>query len=237
MKIIAGPAAPIEAFGEITPVDETGLFHDCGTLKAMPASFWAATSVGQRALFGHTHGIYSFPTLEAVEFIRNAIFGRERQTIEIGAGMGQWSKALDIRATDSYLQRRPDVVKQYLDAGQKPAPYGPHVRKYEAMKAVREFRPTIVVASWVTQKFRADRFCVRGNVDGVDELRLLEYVDEYIFIGSTASHGDKMIFDDLAKGTLSHRVQAILAQNVYSRAQQGQDFIIHLVRKDKRHAR
>ena len=39
MNIIAGPAAPIEAFGQITPVDETDLFHDCGTLKAMPAAF------------------------------------------------------------------------------------------------------------------------------------------------------------------------------------------------------
>ncbi|ECZ5235251.1 hypothetical protein AH156_19865 [Salmonella enterica subsp. enterica serovar Enteritidis] len=231
MHIIAGPAAPIEAFGDITPIDDADLFDADGTLKAMPAAFWEATTLGQRVLFGHEHGIYSFPTLEGVEFIRQAIAGRENQTIEIGAGMGQWSKALGIRATDSYLQRRPDIAKQYADAGQKPAPYGTHVRKYEAMKAVREFRPKVVVASWCTQKFRADRFCMRGNVDGVDELRLLTYVDEYIFIGSTASHGDKMILEDLATGALSHRCEGMMSTHVYSRAQQGKDFIIHLVRK------
>lgn len=232
MHIIAGPAAPIEAFGDITPLDETDLFDADGILKAMPAAFWEATTLGQRVLFGHTHGIYSYPTLEAVEFVRDIIAGRENQTIEIGAGMGQWSKALGIRATDSFLQRRPDVAKQYADAGQKPAPYGTHVRKYEAIKAVREFRPKVVVASWVTQKFRADRFCVRGNADGVDELRLLQYVDEYIFIGSTASHGDKMILEDMACGVLSHECVGLKKKDVYSRAQQGQDFIIHLKRKE-----
>ncbi|EMD0638896.1 hypothetical protein VPZ60_004312 [Salmonella enterica] len=231
MNIIASNAVPMEAYGDVTPVDETDLFHDCGTLKAMPASFWAATSIPQRAMFGHKHGVYSFPTLEAVQFIRDAIAGREHQTIEIGAGMGQWSKALGIRATDSYLQRRPDIMKRYLDAGQPIAKYGPHVRRYEAMQAVREFRPTVVVAAWVTQRFRSDRFCIRGNVDGVDELRLLQYVDEYILIGNTGSHADKMILDDLSNGTLSHRLQCLVTNHVYSRAQGGQDFIMHLVRK------
>ncbi|WP_333855248.1 hypothetical protein [Leclercia sp.] len=231
MNIVASNATPIGAYGGITPVDESGLWDDEGILKAVPAAFWGSTSIPQRIMFGHTYGIYSFPTIEAVKFIQDAIAGRESQTIEIAAGMGQWAKALGIDATDSYLQQQQNTVANYLVAGKKPAPYGSHVRRFEAIEAVKNFRPNVVVAAWTTQKFREDKFCISGNIDGVDELRLLELVDEYIFIGNTSSHGDNIIFNDLAANRLSHYCVNFLAHNVYSRAQKGSDFIIHLKRK------
>ena len=173
----------------VIPLEDEYLLDEKGVLRALPASWWRETSPEQRAIFGQKHGIYSFPTVEGVQFIRECINGRERQTIEIGSGNGGWGKSLGIRATDSYLQTRPDVAAKYKAMRQPQAKYGPHVEKLEAIKAVRRYRPTIVVASWVTQKFRADRFCMRGNADGVDELRLLELVDEYILIGNTAQQG------------------------------------------------
>lgn len=212
--------------------DESGLFDPQGTLLPQPAAFWADKSVMQRAMFGHNHGIYSIPTVEGVEHIKGIIAGREHQTIEVGAGMGCWGQALGIRSTDSYLQRRPDVAAKYREIGQKPAPYGKFVEKLEAIKAVRKYRPAVVVAAWVTQKFRADRFCMRGNADGVDELRLLELVDEYVLIGNTAQHGDKMIIVDAAQNVSTHRIMSYVTEGVYSRAQKGQDFIIHLKRKE-----
>lgn len=231
VNLLATNATPAEAFADIEPVRDPSLFDASGVLLPQPASFWASKSMPQRAMFGHETGIYSFPTLEGVDFIKEAIAGREARSIEVAAGIGAWAKALGIRATDSYLQRRPDIAAKYREMRQTPAPYGKHVEKIDAIKAVRKYRPQVVVASWATQKFRADRFCMRGNADGVDELRLLELVDEYIFIGNTGQHGDKMILEDIRAGVSTHEIKAVLAVNVFSRAQRGEDFIVHIVRK------
>lgn len=231
INMLATNSSPIEAFGDIDPIRDPALFDATGTLLPQPAAFWGSKTLGQRVLFGHETGIYSFPTHEGVAFIKEAIAGREARTIEIAAGIGAWAKALGIRATDSYLQRRPDIAAKYREMRQTPAPYGKHVEKLDAIKSVRKYRPQIVVASWATQKFRADRFCMRGNADGVDELRLLELVDEYIFIGNTGQHGDKMILEDIRAGVSTHEIKAVLAVDVYSRAQKGDDFIVHIVRK------
>lgn len=233
MRFVASNATPIEAFGDIEPIPHDGLFDADGLLIPQPAAFWASKTIPQRAMFGHETGLYAFPTLEAIAFIKRCIGGRETQTIEIGAGAGIWGKHLGIRCTDSYLQRRPDVMAEYRQMGQKPAPYGKHVEKIEAVKAVRKYRPKVVVASWVTQKFRADRFCMRGNVDGVDELRIVPMVDSYIFIGHNNSHGDKMILEDVMTGRHpTHEMAELMTSGTYSRAQASEgDFIIHIARK------
>ncbi|EIP9221012.1 hypothetical protein LT875_002458 [Salmonella enterica] len=228
---LATQVSPMEALGDCPPLDKSRLFDAKGVMLPQPAAFYAGLTVAQRAKLGHEHGIYSFPTIEAVDFIRAVIAGREHKTIEIGAGNGGWCKALNIRGTDSYLQRRPDVAAKYASMRQPLASYGAHVEKLEAIKAVRKYRPSVVVSSWVTQKFRADRFCMRGNADGVDELRLLELVDEYVLIGNTAQHGDKMILEDIARGVSTHEVVAGLRQNLASRAVHGEDFIVWLRRR------
>lgn len=234
MKILLSKATQVtclEDLGDFPPIDETGLLDNKGVLLPQPASFWNQLDVAQRARFGHEKGIYSFPTIEGVAFIKEIIAGREQAALEIGAGNGCWGKALGIRSTDSYLQRRPDVAAQYAKLRQPAASYGPHVEKLEAIKAIRKYRPKIVVASWVTQKFRADRFCMRGNADGVDELRLLELVDEYILIGNTMQHSDKMIIEDVFAGVSSHEVAGALTENLASRAIHGSDFIFYFRRK------
>ena len=231
LNAMASGVTPMEAFEDLPPIDETGLFDKAGTLLPHPWILWDGYDIGQRAKFGHKHGIYSFPTTEAVTFIREIIDGRERQALEIGSGHGAWGKALGIRCTDSFLQRRKDVAANYAQMGQPQASYGAHVEKLEAIKAVRKYRPKVVVASWVTQKFRADRFCMRGNADGVDELRLLELVDEYILIGNTAQHGDKMILEDIKQGVSTHRLVAERHEYLASRATRGSDFIVHIKRK------
>lgn len=222
---------PMDALGECPPLDEAGLLDASGVLLPQPSSFWEGLTVAQRAKFGHEKGIYSFPTTEGVSFIQRIIAGREKDALEIGAGNGCWGKALGIRSTDSYLQRRPDIAARYAALRQPAASYGAHVEKLEAIKAVRKYRPKIVVASWVTQKFRADRFCIRGNADGVDELRLLELVDEYVLIGNTAQHSDKMIVEDAFKGVSTHEIANVMTGQLASRAVQGYDFIFHFRRK------
>ncbi|EAO3414744.1 hypothetical protein E3L83_19410 [Salmonella enterica] len=231
VNLLATNASPVDAFGDIDPIRDPSLFDAAGTLLPQPAEYWASKTLGQRVMFGHETGIYSFPTHEGVDFIKTAIAGREARTIEIAAGIGAWAKALGIRATDSYLQRRPDIAAKYKAMRQQPAPYGKHVEKLEAVKAVRKYRPQVVVASWATQKFRADRFCMRGNADGVDELRILPMIDDYIFVGNTGQHGDKMILEDIRAGVSTHYIKDVLAVNVFSRAQKGDDFIVHIARK------
>lgn len=232
VNLLATNATPLEAFGDIDPIRDPSLFDSDGTLLPQPADYWASKTLGQRVRFGHETGIYSFPTHEGVDFIKEAIAGREARAIEIAAGIGAWAKALGIRATDSYLQRRPDIAAKYREMRQPPAPYGKHVEKLEAIKAVRKYRPLVVVASWATQKFRSDRFCMRGNADGIDELRLLPMIDSYILVGNSGQHGDKMIFEGLKDGTLpDHEIRDVLSVNVFSRAQKGHDLIVHIARK------
>ncbi|EJG5414311.1 hypothetical protein NAD41_000912 [Salmonella enterica] len=230
---IASTATPLELLGDFEDLPDEVMLDQKGVLLPQPASFWAEATNGTRAMFGRKHGIYSFPTHEGIDFIKGCIDGRELQTIEIAAGNGGWGKALGIRATDSFLQRRADVAAKYASMRQPTVAYGAHVEKLEAIKAVRKYRPKIVVASWVTQKFRADRFCMRGNEDGVDELRLFELVDEYILIGNTAQHGDKMIVEDCVNGCSTHEIVGACYEGLASRAQVGRDFIFHFRRKMK----
>ncbi|EDY2030074.1 hypothetical protein GTB64_004516 [Salmonella enterica] len=216
---------------QVDQLDDAELLDESGTLRPMPSAWWAAKAPEQRAIFGNKHGIYAFPTHEAVSFVRDCIAGRERQTLEIGAGNGGWGKALGIRSTDSFLQRRPDVAAKYASMRQPTVRYGSHVEKLEAIKAVRKYRPKIVLASWVTQKFRADRFCMRGNADGVDELRMLDMIEEYILIGNTEQHSDKMIIEDIQRGVSRYMINGIMFEGVASRALVGRDFIFHFKRK------
>ena len=103
-----------------------------GRLRVLPAAFWAQTTRDERALFGHRHGLYGFPTVELVEHLRELIGGRA--AIEIGSGHGVLADALGIPATDSRQQEREPYRSAILAAGQPTVPYGPNVIDCHAMK-------------------------------------------------------------------------------------------------------
>ncbi|VGQ11506.1 hypothetical protein SB5439_04959 [Klebsiella variicola] len=209
-------------------------FDETGTLKAMPATYWQEKTRTDRMLFGHKNALYAFPTIEGIEHI-NSLIG-DRSAIEIGAGNGAFCKALGIPGTDSYQQAHPHYAMLYKLQGQPTINYGAHVRRMDALQAVKFHKPKIVIAAWVTHKYDPLRHANGGNEAGVDEHALLRKVDEYIFIGNSNIHQTKLIFEDIECGIIkTHAVENIIMDSRLfpSRAQGGVDFLVHIKRKKK----
>lgn len=216
--------------GTVAPVIPEA-FDESGTLKPMPADFWKNRGLTDRMMFGHQNALYAFPTIEGIEHIKRLINGKK--AIEIGAGNGAFCKALGITGTDSYQQAEPHYAMLYKLQGQPTIRYGAHVQRMDALQAVKRHRPRVVIATWVTHKYLAERHANGGNEVGVDEHALLKKVDEYIFIGNSNVHQHKLIFEDLECGIIkSHRVENIVMDSHLfpSRAQGGVDFLVHIKR-------
>ncbi len=158
----------------------------------MPASFYAATTGVERAVFGVRNGIYGLPTEELVSFVRRVIGGRS--AIEIGAGHGGFARALGIRATDSHLQSDPLIAAQYAALGQAVIRYGEDVDEIDAHAAVAMHRPKVVVASWVTHRFDPREPWREGNAFGVDEAAIVAACETYVFVGNARVHAAKPIW-------------------------------------------
>lgn len=166
-----------------------------GRMRVLPASYWATTTVDERGLFGHRHGIYAFPTLELADWLTE-IIGR-RKAIEIGAGNGVLADHLGIVGTDSYQQDQANYATFYKASGQPTVKYGPNVIRSHASRAVRRYRPQVVIGCWVTHVFEPMRHAVSGsggNEVGVDEADILANCQLYIHIGNHRIHGGKAIW-------------------------------------------
>ena len=164
-----------------------------GLPKVLPTSFWEATTPAERALFGHRHGIYLFPTVELVAHLHELIGGRS--AIEIGSGNGVLARALGIPATDNCMQRRERYRRIYEAAGQPTVTYGRNVTAMDAATAVRRHKPDVVIAAWVTHRFRYDRRWAGGNEIGVDEEDVIAHCSSYVMIGNEHIHRTKSIWD------------------------------------------
>lgn len=163
-----------------------------GPLRVVPASVLASTTREERALFGHRHGLYSFPTLELVDFLQQAIGGRT--AIEIGAGHGVLAQALGIPATDNLMQNDPLIRAVYASQGQPTISYGEHVEQLDAAQAISKHKPQVVVACWVTHRYDPARHAAGGNMFGVDEESVINACETYIFIGNEQVHAAKSIW-------------------------------------------
>lgn len=194
-----------------------------GHLKVMPASYYAGTTRGERAAFGVKHAAYCLPTKELIAWLKTRIGGR--RAIEIGAGNGVLAHALDIEATDNFMQEDPEVRAFYAAAGQPTIKYGTNVTKIDAMSCIETARPEVVVAAWVTQLYDPSRHELGGNMFGVDEREILKHCDEYIFIGNEKVHGGKPIWE------LPHEI--IKPDWLYSRAINGSPEFIAVWRGER----
>jgi hypothetical protein len=187
-----------------------------GRLRILPTEYWANTTPMERALLGHRNGLYSFPTLELVEHLRQVIDGRS--AIEIGAGHGVLAEALGIPATDSRQQEKSPYREFYAAHGQPPVRYGPNIIECDASRAVRRFSPQVVIGCWVTQKYDPSHHGAGGNEVGIDEEDILRHCEVYIVIGNDKVHASKKIWER------KHEIARPLY--VYSRSANGtSDFI------------
>lgn len=194
-----------------------------GQLKLLPASYWQSTTPAERLYFGVRHGLYCFPTVELIDWLRTYI--GDRLAIEVGSGRGHLARALGITGTDSWLQARPDVAQFYASIGQPVVTYGEDVEKLDALDAAKKHKPDVIVAAWLTHKFDPQREAAGGNEFGVDEADLIQNCDEYVFIGNTKVHAGKSIW------ALPHDIY--YPEWLYSRAANGTPDFIAVWKKAK----
>ncbi len=186
-----------------------------GELQILPALIYEEIPHDHLRIFCVKNGIYQLPTVELIEWLRKIINGKK--AIEIGSGNGAIGKALSIIATDSFMQERPEIRDLYKAMQQAPVKYGKNVKKYSALKAIKKFKPEIVIASWVTQIYRSDSEL--GNVYGVDENKLLKDVDMYIHIGNRVPHKKRIL-------TLMHKQYQF--PWLFSRGERKKDNVIYV---------
>lgn len=187
-----------------------------GRLRVLPADVYRGTTVLERARVGVQNGLYSFPTIELVERLRELIGGRS--AIEIGAGHGVLAEALEIPATDSRMQEDPKIAAYYAALRQPTVKYGPNVEKLDALAAVQKYMPQVVIACWVTHKYDPLRPHAEGNQEGIEEEQIIANCDTYVMVGNTHVHRMKSIW------SLPHHLET--PEYVFSRAANGtSDFI------------
>ena len=161
-------------------------------LLSVPAKELKPFNQGQISQFCHEHGIYQIITDELIEFLGCEMAGAS--CVEIGAGNGAVARYLrNTVATDSYAQATPEMQLTYARMGVPTIKYGINVLKYEALAAVKEFRPEVVLGCWVTHKWESGE---DGFADGVDEVAMMHPdlgVEKYLVVGNKKTHGAKPI--------------------------------------------
>ena len=171
------------------------LLLDNGLLRVLPAAILAALPPVHISIWGNKKGVYCFPTIELIEWLRDKVAGRS--AIEICSGNGAIGRALNIPRTDSYNQTKPEMMALYAMYNQTPIFPPQDVQEFEANEAVDYFKPEVVLGSYITQRYLlGDELAVPkigSSVYGVNELDLLPKVQTYIAIGNKTSHGDKRI--------------------------------------------
>ncbi len=167
---------------------------DHGKWRVRGNDFWGTTTKEERGLLGHLTAMYVFPTTELCLRVTELIAGRK--AIEIGSGCGVFAEVLGIQATDSHQQEDPVYRLRYRSENANLISYGPKVARLDALRAIRKYRPQVVVAAWVTQKFDPRRPELEGNEAGVDEDKVLDAdgVESYIFVGNQKVHRRKKIW-------------------------------------------
>ncbi|MBB4861693.1 hypothetical protein HNP46_000504 [Pseudomonas nitritireducens] len=164
-------------------------------LKVMPAAFYRQFSQQSRSVFCAGIGLYGLPTFELLDVINELIMevSPSRNAIEIGAGNGVLGRGLGIPMTDNYQQENQELIDLYQSENLAPVTYSPDVIRIDGNKAVKEMRPDVVVASWVTHRWDERRPEHKGNIIGVDEEELLTGVKRYIMLGNSGVHAIKPI--------------------------------------------
>jgi hypothetical protein len=172
---------------------DAALLDERGYLKIVPSSIYLQFDPVYTRLWCHKHGFYCLPTTELIEWLRQNIV--PHKTIEIGAGNGAVGRALGIPITDSCFMEKPEVAEHYKLMGQPVTTYAPDIIKADALAAISGFKPSVVIACWVTHKYLPTEAWREGNKWGIEERIILNKVKKYILVGNTTVHDKKPIMD------------------------------------------
>lgn len=170
------------------------LFGPDGKLQVVPAKELASLPPTHLMIWGNKNGVYTYPTQELIDWLKERIAGRT--AIEIGAGLGGVGRGVGITMTDSHIQTSPEMLAYYAAMRQVPISPPEDVLKFEANDAVDHFQPEVVVGCYITQKYLPgdeNAPVIGSSVYGVDELTMLPKIKTYLNIGNYSVHHDKRI--------------------------------------------
>ena len=119
------------------------LLDDNNLLKLLDAKAYDAISPDALRLWCNRYARYGLPTIELIEWLRKRIAGRD--AIEIGSGTGDLAHHLGIPATDNRMQEWPEIKSNYEMMGQPVIKYPDFVQKLDALDAVKQYKPDIVI--------------------------------------------------------------------------------------------
>ena len=143
----------------------------------------------QIAQFCIEQGLYQVPTHELIEYLRQLISGQD--AIEIGSGSGQIGSYLNIQMTDNKEQERLEKIAYYKFAGQEPITYHKNVIKIDGNEAIKKFKPSVVVACWLTAQWDFEGKPLHAS--GVIEEPIVDAVKFYVHVGNKNTHHNKKI--------------------------------------------
>ena len=86
------------------------LFNDDGELVPVESSVLADIPHSKLQFFCLKHGIYSVPSVELIDTLKELI-GNPEEALEICSGNGVYGRELGIRATDNYMQAEKNRAK------------------------------------------------------------------------------------------------------------------------------
>jgi hypothetical protein len=173
-----------------------------GKINNLPFDTLNAFTQEQLSVFCHKYAIYQLPTQELIQFISKQIDGQP--ALEIGSGNGCIGRSLGIRMADNKMQNLPEIKFHYDMLRQPTITYGEDVEELDGIEAIKKYRPKVVVACWVTQKWKEGM--EDGNMLGVEEELIFENgVEKYIHVGNEKTHASKVILDKFPVRKFKHK--------------------------------
>lgn len=159
-----------------------------GKLQAMPFSWYQQFDRSTLDYFMYVNTFYTLPTTELIEHFRANIRG---MAIEICAGHGAIGRSLKIPITDSF-QQADNEKSPYLSLMVTPSiKYPSDVEKINAYSALLKYNPMTIVGAFVTHRYFNGM--VDGNVDGVEEEKIIMKAKRYMIVGNEFTHQHKPI--------------------------------------------
>lgn len=133
-------------------------------------------------------GVYQYPTIELLEWLKNYFNVPISEVLEIGAGNGAFSRYLGTKATDSKIQETPELKHKYLLNNITTTNPPDDVEKINAIAAIKKYKPKIVFGTYISSRFKKGD--VEGFQDGVDHEKLwnFEFIRKYIMVGNIRLH-------------------------------------------------
>lgn len=179
------------------------IFMEKEKIIPVPYSVVEQIPVNDLRIYCHFRGIYQIITTELIQWFKDNV--DLSHAIEIGSGNGTLGRALNIPMTDNWQQADPNIATLYKMTGQPVINYGPEVERIGALHAIKQYKPKVVIGSWITHIYKPTEHDLGGNQSGVDELELIKLVDTYYLVGNINIHfNNRLLKNDNVNCNLYH---------------------------------